>query len=208
MHIVAVRPSFRWDDTRGRTTSGKSNWELHSKELQNWFQSGWWRRGEDSTIAGGAVRMAGVDVPIVQREVEGGLLHLAGRYRQYHLESLSGRFPESRDHILALVYLASFLMARQDETVPACEDTWMECLGDLGRYRMAHSPLLCPTTAANDAATTSKPIASSSGMLVRHRAGRALSRTRHHVTSRVEWAGENEARSRRWASQSRPGERM
>ena len=28
-------------------------------------------------------------------------------------------------------------MALLYETVPAFEDTWVECLGDLGRYRMA-----------------------------------------------------------------------
>ena len=28
-------------------------------------------------------------------------------------------------------------MALLSETVPAFEDTWIECLGDLGRYRMA-----------------------------------------------------------------------
>lgn len=31
------------------------------------------------------------------------------------------------DQMIALIY----------ETVPAFEDTWIECLGDLGRYRMA-----------------------------------------------------------------------
>jgi hypothetical protein len=29
------------------------------------------------------------------------------------------------------------MMALLHETAPAFEDTWIECLGDLGRYRMA-----------------------------------------------------------------------
>ncbi|KAM0364071.1 hypothetical protein ACHAPK_010981 [Fusarium culmorum] len=37
----------------------------------------------------------------------------------------------------ALRRLASNMMALLYETVPAFEDTWIECLGDLGRYRMA-----------------------------------------------------------------------
>jgi hypothetical protein len=39
--------------------------------------------------------------------------------------------------MLAFIYLAYSMMALLYETVPAFEDTWIECLGDLGRYRMA-----------------------------------------------------------------------
>jgi hypothetical protein len=39
--------------------------------------------------------------------------------------------------MLAFIYLAYSMMALLFETVPAFEDTWIECLGDLGRYRMA-----------------------------------------------------------------------
>ncbi|EAT79811.2 hypothetical protein SNOG_13011 [Parastagonospora nodorum SN15] len=39
--------------------------------------------------------------------------------------------------MLAFIYLAYQMMALLYETVPAFEDTWIECLGDLGRYRMA-----------------------------------------------------------------------
>jgi hypothetical protein len=39
--------------------------------------------------------------------------------------------------MLAFVYLAYSMMALLHETVPASEDTWIECQGDLGRYRMA-----------------------------------------------------------------------
>jgi hypothetical protein len=39
--------------------------------------------------------------------------------------------------MLAFIYLAYQMMALLYETVPAFEETWIECLGDLGRYRMA-----------------------------------------------------------------------
>jgi hypothetical protein len=41
------------------------------------------------------------------------------------------------DHMLAFIYLAYSTMALLYEAVPAFEDTWIECLGDLGRYRVA-----------------------------------------------------------------------
>ncbi|PVH70137.1 hypothetical protein DL98DRAFT_578007 [Cadophora sp. DSE1049] len=53
------------------------------------------------------------------------------------LELLRHRLPASLDHTLAFIYLAYSMMALLYETVPAFEDTWIECLGDLGRYRMA-----------------------------------------------------------------------
>jgi hypothetical protein len=53
------------------------------------------------------------------------------------LELLRHRLPASLDHMLAFIYLAYSMMALLYETVPAFEDTWVECLGDLGRYRMA-----------------------------------------------------------------------
>ncbi|PVH84942.1 hypothetical protein DL98DRAFT_484051 [Cadophora sp. DSE1049] len=53
------------------------------------------------------------------------------------LELLRHRLPDSYDHMLAFVYLAYSMMALLYETVPAFEDTWIECLGDLARYRMA-----------------------------------------------------------------------
>ncbi|KAH8587622.1 hypothetical protein B0O99DRAFT_556359 [Bisporella sp. PMI_857] len=53
------------------------------------------------------------------------------------LELLRHRLPASIDHMLAFIYLAYSMMALLYETVPAFEDTWIECLGDLGRYRMA-----------------------------------------------------------------------
>jgi hypothetical protein len=75
------------------------------------------------------------------------LSHLAGRYsmpsRMWRhaiyafLEVLRHRLPESRDHMLAFTYIAYSMMALLYETVPTFEDTWIECLGDLGRYRMA-----------------------------------------------------------------------
>ncbi|KUJ21773.1 uncharacterized protein LY89DRAFT_729275 [Mollisia scopiformis] len=53
------------------------------------------------------------------------------------LELLRHRLPASLDHMLAFIYLAYSMMALLYETVPAFEDAWIECLGDLGRYRMA-----------------------------------------------------------------------
>ncbi|KAL7776303.1 hypothetical protein CFE70_006719 [Pyrenophora teres f. teres 0-1] len=52
-------------------------------------------------------------------------------------ELLRRRLPKSIDHMLAFIYLAYQMVALLYETVPAFEDTWIECLGDLGRYRMA-----------------------------------------------------------------------
>lgn len=53
------------------------------------------------------------------------------------LELLRHRLPESLDYMLAFIYLAYQMMALLYETVSSFEDTWIECLGDLGRYRMA-----------------------------------------------------------------------
>jgi hypothetical protein len=53
------------------------------------------------------------------------------------LELLRHRLPASFDHMLTFLYLAYSMMALLYETVPAFEDTWIECLGDLARYRMA-----------------------------------------------------------------------
>jgi len=53
------------------------------------------------------------------------------------LELLRHRLPLSLEHMLAFIYLAYSMMALLYETVPAFEDTWIECMGDLGRYRMA-----------------------------------------------------------------------
>ncbi|KAK3045454.1 hypothetical protein LTR09_012950 [Extremus antarcticus] len=39
--------------------------------------------------------------------------------------------------MVAFIYLAYQMMALLYETVPAFTDTWIECLGDLARYRMA-----------------------------------------------------------------------
>ena len=47
------------------------------------------------------------------------------------------RLPESLEHMLAFIYTAYSMMALLYETVSTFEDTWIECLGDLGRYRMA-----------------------------------------------------------------------
>ncbi|KAK3718560.1 hypothetical protein LTR37_005064 [Vermiconidia calcicola] len=53
------------------------------------------------------------------------------------LEVLRHRRPDSQDYMLAFIYLAYQMMALLFETVPTFIDTWIECLGDLARYRMA-----------------------------------------------------------------------
>ncbi len=71
------------------------------------------------------------------------------------LEVLRHNLPDSLEHMLTFIYIAYSMMALLYETVPAFEDTWIECLGnsstptksrfylfmsilgDLGRYRMA-----------------------------------------------------------------------
>lgn len=53
------------------------------------------------------------------------------------LEVLRHQLPATLEHMLTFIYLAYSMMALLYETVPAFEDTWIECLGDLGRYRMA-----------------------------------------------------------------------
>uniref|UniRef100_A0A8H7NKT9 DNA/RNA-binding domain-containing protein n=1 Tax=Bionectria ochroleuca TaxID=29856 RepID=A0A8H7NKT9_BIOOC len=53
------------------------------------------------------------------------------------LELLRRRLPDSYEYMLTFIYLAYAMMALLYETVPNFEDTWVECLGDLARYRMA-----------------------------------------------------------------------
>ncbi|MCJ1436944.1 hypothetical protein MMC27_006327 [Xylographa pallens] len=53
------------------------------------------------------------------------------------LEILRHQIPEILDHMLAFIYIVYSMMALLYETVPTFEDTWIECLEDLGRYRMA-----------------------------------------------------------------------
>ncbi|KAI7287274.1 hypothetical protein KC345_g609 [Hortaea werneckii] len=53
------------------------------------------------------------------------------------LEVLRHRRPDSHEYMLAFVYLTYQMMALLLETVPSFEDSWVECLGDLARYRMA-----------------------------------------------------------------------
>ncbi|KAL2678889.1 hypothetical protein Neosp_009641 [[Neocosmospora] mangrovei] len=53
------------------------------------------------------------------------------------LELLRHRSPASLEHMLTFLYLAYSMISLLYETVPASEDTWIECLGDLGRYHMA-----------------------------------------------------------------------
>lgn len=53
------------------------------------------------------------------------------------LELLRDRLPFSLEYILRFVYLAYQMIGLLMESVPAFYETWIECLGDLGRYRLA-----------------------------------------------------------------------
>ncbi|KAM0707313.1 hypothetical protein Q7P35_005551 [Cladosporium inversicolor] len=53
------------------------------------------------------------------------------------LEVLRHRRPHSQEYMLAFIHLAYQMMSLLLETVPGFTDTWIECLGDLARYRMA-----------------------------------------------------------------------
>ena len=53
------------------------------------------------------------------------------------LEDLRHRLPPDLDHMLHFIYIAYPMMALLYETLLSFEDTWLECLGDLVRYRMA-----------------------------------------------------------------------
>ncbi|KAF2675462.1 hypothetical protein BT63DRAFT_450451 [Microthyrium microscopicum] len=53
------------------------------------------------------------------------------------LELLRHQLPASLEFMISFIYLAYQMMSLLLETVPSFEDTWIECLGDLSRYRMA-----------------------------------------------------------------------
>jgi hypothetical protein len=53
------------------------------------------------------------------------------------LELLRHRLPDSLEHMLSFLHLSYSVMASLMESVPTFEDTWIGCLGDLARYRMA-----------------------------------------------------------------------
>ncbi|KAF8476036.1 hypothetical protein BDZ91DRAFT_710810 [Kalaharituber pfeilii] len=53
------------------------------------------------------------------------------------LELLRHRLPHSMEHMLTFIYLAYSTITFLYETVPTFAESWIECLGDLGRYRMA-----------------------------------------------------------------------
>lgn len=53
------------------------------------------------------------------------------------LELLRKKLPLSLDHMLTFIYMAYAIMTLLLESVPQFAETWIECLGDLARYRMA-----------------------------------------------------------------------
>ncbi|KAL3463993.1 hypothetical protein BJX64DRAFT_276178 [Aspergillus heterothallicus] len=52
------------------------------------------------------------------------------------LELLRRRLPGSSEFMLTFIHLAYSTMTLLLETAPAFEDSWIECLGDIARYRM------------------------------------------------------------------------
>ncbi|KAL2868203.1 uncharacterized protein BJX67DRAFT_63674 [Aspergillus lucknowensis] len=52
------------------------------------------------------------------------------------LELLRRRLPGSSEYMLTFIHLAYSTMTLLLETAPAFEDSWIECLGDISRYRM------------------------------------------------------------------------
>ena len=54
-----------------------------------------------------------------------------------HLEVLRHRLPDAIEHMLSFTYTAYSMTALLYETVPSFENEWVECLGDIARYRMA-----------------------------------------------------------------------
>jgi hypothetical protein len=53
------------------------------------------------------------------------------------LELLRHRLPGSLEHMLTFIYMSYSMMTLLLESVPTFKETWIECLGDLARYRMA-----------------------------------------------------------------------
>ncbi|KIV98351.1 uncharacterized protein PV09_09809 [Verruconis gallopava] len=53
------------------------------------------------------------------------------------LELLRYQLPDSLEFMINFIYTAYQMISLLYETVPAFKNTWIECLGDLGRYRMA-----------------------------------------------------------------------
>ncbi|KAK2732849.1 hypothetical protein FQN57_002461 [Myotisia sp. PD_48] len=53
------------------------------------------------------------------------------------LELLHQRLPQSLDHMLYYIYTSYSIMTLLLESVPTFANTWVKCLGDLAKYRMA-----------------------------------------------------------------------
>ncbi|CAL5872008.1 uncharacterized protein PFLUO_LOCUS6265 [Penicillium psychrofluorescens] len=53
------------------------------------------------------------------------------------LELLRHKLQDSLEYMLSFIYIAYSMMTLLLETVPTYKENWIECLGDLARYRMA-----------------------------------------------------------------------
>ena len=73
-----------------------------------------------------------------------GKYAMAGRMWKHgvhrFLEVLRVRLPHSSEHMLAFIYISYSMLTLLYETVPVFESTWIECLGDLSRYRVTVEP--------------------------------------------------------------------
>ncbi|RAL14239.1 uncharacterized protein BO97DRAFT_422670 [Aspergillus homomorphus CBS 101889] len=54
-----------------------------------------------------------------------------------YLEMMRHHLPHSLEHMLSFIHLAYSMITTLLLEAPAYEETWMECLGDISRYRMA-----------------------------------------------------------------------
>ncbi len=53
-----------------------------------------------------------------------------------YLEVMRHRLPNSLDHMVSFIHFAFEILGTLKESAPAFEDIWIECLGDVARYRM------------------------------------------------------------------------
>jgi hypothetical protein len=61
-----------------------------------------------------------------------------GKHGIYTFLELLGHYrPHSQEHMITFIHIAYQMVSLLLETAPRLTDTWVECLGDLARYRMA-----------------------------------------------------------------------
>lgn len=78
-------------------------------------------------VADNALRLLAVEISILPRMWSHGIESL--------LRVMRDGLPQSLEYMLAFIYKSYNMLTVLLETVPVFEDTWIECLGDLARYR-------------------------------------------------------------------------